>query len=320
VQELVQPISPDLSKPISVLCFTAPSICKCMDGMLPCLYSKPEEYIGTWIWTDFIYTWPNHPRDGEPKLTKTDRQVIMILVVLTDIVLFLVCSYGLTRFIGEDANPVSDMDAVIVSTAAGDVSNVNVTLGLNVTAGETNVTDVAMVDVGVGIDVEAEAEAQAQEHMGFLVVCLVTTIVVMLETFIHWVLKLIFGIVQKFKNIYNGMGIVTIAVTSLYLVLMAVFIGVILTEVTCMAFVFNIIVPWVSSFPLGFLLSLVGPYGYLFHNSFGSGKSVPEAVAAQGGGDAEQSNPTFEEAGAEEDEEEESETFDGEAKKKKGKK
>ena len=82
-----------------------------------------------------------------------------------------------------------------------------------------------------------------------------------------------------------------------------------------MAFVFNIIVPWVSSFPLGFLLSLVGPYGYLFHNSFGSGKSVPEAVAAQEGGDAEQSNPTFEEA-----EEEESETFDGEAKKKKGKK
>ena len=253
-------------------------MCKCFDGMLPCLYSKPEEYIGTWFWTDFIYTWPNHPRAGEPKLTKTDRKVIMILVVFTDICMFLICSYGLTRFLG-DASPVGDMDSVIVSTASGDVGNV--TLGLNGTA--TNAT-AAVAPAGVanvGASVEAEASAQAQEHIGFLVVCLVTTIVVMIETLIHFLLKLVFGLVQQFKKLYNGLGVVTVAVTCLYLIVMAMFVGVVLTEVTCTAFVFNIIVPWISSFPLGFLLSLIGPYGYLFHNSFGSGKSVEDAAKEQ---------------------------------------
>ena len=41
-------------------------------------------------------------------------------------------------------------------------------------------------------------------------------------------------------------------------------------------------VPWVSSFPLGALLSLVGPYGYLFHNTFGDGLTVEEAVERRG--------------------------------------
>ncbi len=292
-QEVLEPISPDLSRPSRILCFTAPTMCKCLDGMLPCLYSKPEEYIGTWFWTDFIYTWPNHPRSGEPKLTKTDRQVIMVLVVFTDICLFLICSYGLTRFLGDD-NPVGDMDSAIVSTAAGDVGNV--TLGLNTTA--TNTTTAGL---SVSVDVEAEATARAQEHIGFLVVCLVTTVVVMVETLIHWVLKLVFGLVQQFKKIYNGLGVVTIAATSLYLVMMAIFVGAVLTEVTCTAFFYNIIVPWVSSFPLGAVLSLVGPYGYLFHNSFGSGKSVEDAAAEQSG-DAE-ANRTFENPTVEEENE-----------------
>ena len=285
-QEVLEPISPDLSRPSRILCFSAPTMCSCLDGMLPCLYSKPEEYIGSWFWTDFIYTWPNHPRSGEPKLTKTDRKVIMILVIFTDVCLFLICSYGLTRFLGDD-NPVDDMDSIIVSSSAGEVGNV--TLGLNTTVVETNVTTTSF-------DVEKEASSRAQEHIGFLVVCLVTTIVVMVETLIHWLLKLVFGLVQQFKKIYNGLGVVTIAATSLYLVIMAIFIGAVLTEVTCTAFFFNIIVPWVSSFPLGAVLSLVGPYGYLFHNSFGSGKSVEDAALAQNSDNRTFENPAVEEA------------------------
>ena len=290
LQEVLEPISPDLSRPSRILCFTAPTMCSCLDGMLPCLYSKPEEYIGTWFWTDFIYTWPNHPRSGEPKLTKTDRKVIMILVVFTDVCLFLICSYGLTRFLGDD-NPASDMDSMIVSTAAGEV-NVTLAHELNATSTIANVSTTSF-----DMDVQAEATARAQEHIGFLVVCLVTTIVVMVETLVHWLLKLVFGIVQQFKKIYTGLGVVTIAATSLYLVIMAIFIGAVLTEVTCAAFFYNIIVPWVSSFPLGAVLSLVGPYGYLFHNSFGSGKSVADAALAQ-----DSDNRTFENPAVEENE------------------
>ena len=44
-QDTVEPIEPDLSKPSSVLCFTAPSMCGCLNGALPCIYSKPEESL-----------------------------------------------------------------------------------------------------------------------------------------------------------------------------------------------------------------------------------------------------------------------------------
>ena len=35
---------------------------------------------------DFILTWPFNPREGDRKITKTDRKVVMLLIVLSDLV------------------------------------------------------------------------------------------------------------------------------------------------------------------------------------------------------------------------------------------
>ena len=46
-----------------------------------------------------------------------------------------------------------------------------------------------------------------------------------------------------------------------------------------------IVIGSVGTFPVGTILSLVGPYGYLFHNSFGTGLTVEEKIAELAGSD-----------------------------------
>ena len=152
----------------------------------------------------------------------------MVLVVLTDLTMFLICSYGLTRFTAKAGveTGLEGQDDAIVATASGDAPDV----------GLQNETDG---------QVDGQAVAQAQEHASFLVVCLATTIVVMLETFVHWVLRLLFGLVQTFKRVGSWrLGAITVAIASLYMLVLAIFIISTLTEVTCTAFGFNVRTPF----------------------------------------------------------------------------
>ena len=273
--ETVKPKAPDISSPQRILCLASPRCC--CSCTIPCLYSKPEEYIRTWFWTDFIYTWPWQPRDGETKLTQTDRVVVMVLVVFTDIILFLVCSYGISKFsdaAGVENKALSGLDGDIVSLSAGNSSGIdaNVTVGLNTTAPATPLPTDA-------------ATKEATEQIGFAVACLVTSFVVLLESVVQWLIMLLLGIVQTMKKATPMIGFLTLGMCLFYFGVCGIFIVVVMCEMSCSAFLYNVLVPYVGTFPVGTVLALVGPYGYLFHNSFGSGLTVEEKIAEMAGSD-----------------------------------
>jgi hypothetical protein len=56
----------------------------------------------------------------------------------------------------------------------------------------------------------------------------------------------------------------------------------------------NIFTPWATSIPIGTLLMVIGPFGYMAHNSFGSGMSVAEVRDGVESGEVEFENPVNE--------------------------
>lgn len=236
-KETVEPIEPDLSKG-----GMSPTLC-CGDGMGSCIFTKPEEYFESWFWTQVIYTWPNTPRGGEPKLTRTDRITVAILVVVTDLVLYLVCSYGLSRF-GVESSFVDD--DTITSTAAGDSSAVS-----NATASNST---------GVSTPVPVDVPVEATGQLGFLTVCLISGAVSLLEAVIQWIIMTLFGIVQKLKMVNYSIGTITMIITLVYFSFCYAFFIVVACEMTCSGLAANLLIPYGMGFPIGCVLIYAGPY------------------------------------------------------------
>ena len=117
--EPMEPKTPSLAKKTGA-CIGSPKFC-CSCSM-PC-YEKPEEYFTTWLLTDFLLTWPWNPRAGDRRITKTDRFVVMLMIILTDLVIFLFCSYGIGKFYtaatGEESEALSAADTSLVRQPLG---------------------------------------------------------------------------------------------------------------------------------------------------------------------------------------------------------
>jgi hypothetical protein len=115
-KEPMEPKQPSLKKKIGG-CIGSPNFC--CGCALPC-FSKPEEYFTTWILNDYIITWPWHPREGEAVITSTDRVVVAFMIITTDVVIFLLCSYGIGKFYtaatGEEAGVIGSADSSLVVT------------------------------------------------------------------------------------------------------------------------------------------------------------------------------------------------------------
>ena len=112
--EPMEPKTPSLARKTGA-CIGSPKFC--CGCNLPC-YEKPEEYATTWLLTDFLLTWPWNPRAGDRRITRTDRFVVMLMIILTDLVIFLFCSYGIGKFYtaatGEKSEALSTADTSLV--------------------------------------------------------------------------------------------------------------------------------------------------------------------------------------------------------------
>jgi hypothetical protein len=78
----------------------APSRVKClifnwMPGGLkaPCFtlpfFPKPLEYIGSGVWTGFVFTWPYQPRFAEPLMTNTGRESVALVLIAIQLMFFM---------------------------------------------------------------------------------------------------------------------------------------------------------------------------------------------------------------------------------------
>lgn len=78
----------------------APSRVKCLifnwipAGMkMPCcalpFFPKPLEYVGTGVWTGFIFTWPYQPRFVEPMMTNTGRESVALVLIAIQLLFFM---------------------------------------------------------------------------------------------------------------------------------------------------------------------------------------------------------------------------------------
>lgn len=78
----------------------APSRVKCLifnwipAGLkMPCctlpFFPKPLEYIGTGVWSGFIFTWPYQPRFVEPMMTMTGRESVALVLIAIQLLFFM---------------------------------------------------------------------------------------------------------------------------------------------------------------------------------------------------------------------------------------
>lgn len=78
----------------------APSRVKCLffnwmpAGLkAPCFalpfFPKPLEYIGTGVWSGFIFTWPYQPRFVEPMMTNTGRESVALVLIAIQLMFFM---------------------------------------------------------------------------------------------------------------------------------------------------------------------------------------------------------------------------------------
>ena len=210
----VKPVLPSLSK-MKGGCFGAPAI-PCCDCTIPG-YTKPEEYFITWFWTDCIYTWPWCPREGEPKLTRTDRFVVTLMVMLTDLAVFLLCTYGIGRFwvaLGGDDSTFEKADTLLVAASAGNVNAIH-TFQMNAT-NSTNVTNYSGNVSGTTQSWDEQQRRQAIEFIGLAMVILVMSIVCVIEDLMMFILTLVFGIVHRLRSIHRWVGVLTLGASSWY--------------------------------------------------------------------------------------------------------
>jgi hypothetical protein len=139
------------------------------------------------FWTDLIYSWPWHPRDGDKLLTRTDRVVVTIIVICTDLTMFLVISYGLANLassVGVESDAVNVVDSGIAASSCANCTS-NVTL----------------VPPPPGVSEEQkEADRLANESMSYLQTFLVGLIPSLLKNFLRWFFSALFGCVQGMKG------------------------------------------------------------------------------------------------------------------------
>lgn len=60
---------------------------------MPCVslpfFAKPLEYIGSGVWSGFIFTWPYQPRFNEPMMTNTGRESVAMVLVAIQLLFFM---------------------------------------------------------------------------------------------------------------------------------------------------------------------------------------------------------------------------------------
>lgn len=73
---------------------------------------QPEEYLGTWYWNCCVFTWPSHPREGEPKLTMTDRRSIAMVSFMVNLLFYLL----IAQFMLSGKSYLTDKVSILTNT------------------------------------------------------------------------------------------------------------------------------------------------------------------------------------------------------------
>lgn len=281
--EPMEPITPDISSKHRLLCMASPEWCCASACELPALYTKPEEYLGTWYMNCFLFTWPTNPRAGEPELTKTDRRCAMILVLITDLLFFMVVGrliLEIERAYDENIATISVVQDINSAINTANASYGNSSSGVNYTVDTS----------GVNLTTDNEAVNAINEHKSeallvFWHLCFEGFFASLIGTFLVWLLMKVFRAIETLKSkTHPKISIVTCIFCNVYLALAWFLVWWTMARQSCAACWYNMFMPFLYGFPIGLLLDVFGPWGYMMNNSFGVGLSVEEKLAEQEGG------------------------------------
>ena len=83
-------------------------------------------------------------------------------------------------------------------------------------------------------------------------------------------------------------------VLDLYVLLSAYFLYSLMRDSGCTTVLDNVLIPFFGTIPFVFIMGIIGPYGYIAHNTFGTGKRITQVLAEK----AEEERIAAEEAAA----------------------
>jgi hypothetical protein len=89
-------------------------------------------------------------------------------------------------------------------------------------------------------------------------------------------------------------ALVTTVVLDLYVLLSAYFLYSLMRDSGCTTVLDNVLIPFFGTIPFVFIMGIIGPYGYIAHNTFGTGKRITQVLAEK----AEEERIAAEEAAA----------------------
>lgn len=187
--------------------------CRCIS--LPCI-TKPEELLGTYIWSNLIFTWPYQPREGDPPMPITSRKTIALISIMFQLLLMNMLGTFMGELIGDKVPTVTPP-----------------------TVTTTNATPAAQI-------------TSADDTLSFGDSLLNIIIVIAIDALLIMLLTKLYGIShEKGKGVKIG---IAVGVGAIFLVV-AVFITISLQSLSCDGFVLNVVVPFLSKTPLGVAMS-----------------------------------------------------------------
>ena len=76
-------------------------------------------------------------------------------------------------------------------------------------------------------------------------------------------------------------SLITTSVLQLFVIASAYFMWVLMNESGCTTIQNRVLVPFIGTIPFTFLMGILGPYGYMAHNTWGTGMRITEVMTAR---------------------------------------
>ena len=212
---------------------------------LPCcdlpFFAKPLEYVGTGLWSGFIFTWPYQPRYVEPMMTNTGRESVALVLIAIQLLFFM----GL----GGVATAIID---AITERAVGDGS------------ADREADEAA-----------AEEDESTKVYLSLALGLLNIYVVSIIQAIFKMILMMLYGpAAEKGGNYVKGVAVAA----AVFFACVTSSIVSVLNLVSCADFWNNFLFPFLLKQPLSLL---AGPLAFVFLVSLGSGAGIVSALLQQ---------------------------------------
>lgn len=216
----------------------------CLCPVFPILYAKPQEFLNTGAFRYFLYTWPFFPRESDPQITFAARLLVTVVCILVGLMCMLVLGNTSVKYQGMR----SGSDVEVAGEAYEKMLSQN--------SGGLDPQYRKWLNMFVTITVQELSKQIMRRWMGRL----------------H---DMTSGERSKWHFVPS---LITTVVLDVYVVVSSYFLYTLMRDSGCRTVLDNVLIPFISTIPFVFVMGIIGPYGYIAHNTFGTGKRIIEVI------------------------------------------